>query len=109
MKNLFYTESDNMLFWIAGYTMDDTVNVVKKTTSLLKNAEIFAKVAKCTIEEVNTVLNPNPPRYQYMRVFYVQTKHIPKEAYVVKKVTEPKNGYSVEQLEWNMWKWLGYN
>ena len=78
MKNLHYTPKDKMLFWVAGYTADgNTGSVTQKVKSLLDNAQIFADKVRCKIEDVQTLYNSFPPRYQYMRVFYVESNGHP--------------------------------
>jgi hypothetical protein len=77
----------------------------------------FAWIAKCNPFKVKSFKNDRPPRYQYMRVFYVTKSltidNIPKDTYfigtVTKEIREKRNSpYTVEQLQWNMWKWLTY-
>lgn len=96
VKNLFYTKSDKTLFWIAGFTQDDNESKVHlKIEHLRKAAEEFAEVAKCPFDSVNTYFITNDwSPYKYMRVFFVETDYIPKKCHVI------------DELEWNMFKWL---
>lgn len=82
-ENLFYTHNDKMLFWVAGYTADNnTSSVVEILKSLQENAEKFAKKVGCKLEDVKTFQNNHPPRYQYMRVFYIETETPHPDAFV---------------------------
>jgi len=82
MTDLFYSESTKTLFWVAGYTKDsNTSTVAEITQSLTENAQKFADIAQCRFGQVKTHFNQLPPRYQYMRVFYVDTDFVPKNAF----------------------------
>lgn len=111
MKDLFYTEFDKNLFWVSGYDIEHNNSYVTQFTQrILEDAQKFADASQCKLEEVRSFVVEVSRRYKYMRVFYV-TKEliedtIPTTRYFIKTVTEPKHGYSVEQLQWNMWKWL---
>lgn len=81
--NFFYTPNDKMLFWVAGYTADgNTSSVVEMSRSLLENAQKFADKVGCKLEDVRTLFNSRPPRYQYMRVFYIKSETGHPDAYV---------------------------
>lgn len=96
MKDLFYSKQENILFWVAGYTRDgNTDNVLEIIQDLIKNAETFSKIADCQLSEVKTFYNNQPPRYQYMRIFYAKTEHVPEEAFVIGTTTD-----------WTMRKWI---
>lgn len=74
MENLHYTSKDKMLFWVAGYTADENTGLVtQKVKHLLQDAKTFADKVGCKIEDVQTLYNTRPPRYQYMRVFYIES------------------------------------
>lgn len=47
MKNLFYAPSEKRLFYIAGYLSN-------KLSDINKQTESFAKIAKCSVDVVNT-------------------------------------------------------
>lgn len=94
MKDLFYSKSEGILFWVAGYTRDsNTYKVGEIVESLRDNAQRFADQAECNFDEVCTLYNTRPPRYQYMRIFYTFT---------------PKNLEGAFELgeDWTMDKWL---
>ena len=98
MQNLFYTPLDKRLFWIAGYTADGNTNsVAQMCESLQDNAKKFAAVAGCDWEEVQTHYNDRPPRYQYMRIFFITTETPHKDAFIC----NAENG-------WTMDKWITY-
>ena len=78
-----YTPADKMLFWVAGYTGDNnTDSLADKLKYLATDAQAFANKVGCPISEVKTYYNPNPPRYQYMRVYYIETETPHPEAFV---------------------------
>lgn len=118
MKDLFYTEFDKNLFWIVGYDyLDNNQNVWLNIKYLIKYTLKFAWVAKCNPFKVKSFKNDLPPRYQHMRVFYIQKDYteytVPDKCYFIETVTEKireqrNSPYSVEQLQWNMWKWITY-
>ena len=86
MKNLSYSQSDHILFYIPGY-LDNSIK------ALNEHAAIFAKVVGCKVEDVSTLLITKSSRYQNMQVFYITAfKSVP-EAYIL-------NG------DWSMWKWI---
>lgn len=93
-KDLFYSSKENILFWVAGYTKDSQMENVKIIIEdLNQNAMAFAEKAGCNFDEVRTFYNNQPPRYQYMRVFYT---------------LNPKNVEGAFTLgkDWTMRKWL---
>ena len=97
MSNLFYSKTDNFLFWVAGYTKDGNVQDVAQMIEALKeNATHFAQIASVPFEHVKTTFLNRSSRYKYMRVFYctLPVEKVPDEAYVI------------EGKDWNMWKWL---
>lgn len=97
MDNLFYSHDENVLFWVAGYAADlNTSKVDEKITSLVENQSRFAEVAKCPRSEVHTTEILESSRYKYMRVFYVETPYVPKEAFVIGE----------GEHKWTMWQWL---
>lgn len=82
MSNLHYTPSDKTLFWIAGYTADgNTTSVTEMVKSLTENAQKFAEMVGCELKDVQTIFNTKPPRYQYMRVFFITTDTPPPDAF----------------------------
>ena len=63
-KDLFYSPSEGILFWVAGYTKDgNTSSVIEIIESLKYNALIFAEHVGINIDEVKTFFNEYPPRY----------------------------------------------
>lgn len=97
MKELFYSEKDKMLFFIAGYT-DNSQVVVEHVKMLEENATKLAKVAKVPVKKVRTDFITKSTRYKMMRVFFIREypkRQVPKDAFILDK----KN-------DWDMWKWL---
>lgn len=93
MKELFYSKSEGILFWVAGYTRDgNTNNVSQMVQSLQENAQKFANKANIKLEKVQTIYNTCPPRYQYMRIFYAHCEPI-EDAYILGE-------------DWTMIEWL---
>ena len=101
--NLFYSEEENILFWVAGYTAaDNTQHVDEIITSLRKrwNEFVFdvAKLPPSRTQEVKTDYITESRRYKYMRVFWcgdVEPEDVPEDAFHITGA----NG-------WTMWKWL---
>ena len=92
--DLFYSSKEGILFWVAGYTQDgNTENVKKILESIKENAYKFAEQAGVDFDEVQTFYNSQPPRYQYMRIFYTYA---------------PKNLEGAFKLgeDWTMYKWI---
>lgn len=87
MNNLFYTEKDSTLFWIAGYTWDgNTSFVIEQIKSLQENAQKFADISQVYLANVKTHFVEKSSRYKYMRVFYVNDfpmSKVPKEFYII--------------------------
>jgi hypothetical protein len=96
MDNLFYSQKEKILFWVAGYTWDgNTSLVMEQVQSLTGNAKKFSDKAGCLQEQVRTTFVNNSCRYKYMRVFYVETEVIPEDSF--------KLGG-----DWTMDKWIQY-
>ena len=108
MENLFYSPSEKILFYVAGYT-DNTSNV-KGIISMLQNNYLFF-FGICGVKTINTCLVEKSPRYKGMRVFYCTTDSPPAEAHVLNVGKEREDellatGYTKEQIQWTMDKWL---
>lgn len=83
-RDFWYTKHDKRLFWIAGYTADGNTSIVTdQVKSLMENAQYFADLTGCKIEEVRTYYVNSSPRYKYMRVFYIETETPHPAAYVL--------------------------
>jgi hypothetical protein len=91
MKDLFYTAKDKKLFWIAGYC--SSFNIKELVSTLQNHVKYFE--TNCKIKPVNSTEITKSSRYKNMRVYWVDTEIIPKDAYVIED-----DGY------WDMWKWL---
>jgi len=78
----FYHSVDGYLFWVAGYTGDNSTDVVsEKITHLIDGAGEFANIAGCHAGEVKTMFVDNSRRFKYMRVFYIESKIAPETAF----------------------------
>ncbi len=98
---LFYSTSEKILFYVAGYTDNsDKVSEIKKT--LNAGVKVLVDILKDSgyieLDEklVNTTFVTHSMRYKYMRVFYVQNvekKYVSKSAFQIGK-------------DWTMDKWL---
>lgn len=97
MKNLFYSESEKILFWVSGYDfLHNNSNVVEITNSLLSDAKSLAGIISVSVKQVRTLEVFNSSRYKYMRVFYINdVEKPPIEAFVI-----TNDNY------WTMDKWL---
>jgi hypothetical protein len=93
-KNLFYSKSEGILFYVAGYT-DNSDNVLEIIEMLKKGANVVAELINADIKEVRTFFVNNSRRYKNMRVFYVKTDVIPKDAFTI-----------TEENNWTMSKWV---
>lgn len=94
MKDLFYSESEKLCFYVAGYT-DSSFNVNETVKMLNTEAKKFATGIKVPKKEVRTNYITSSSRYKYMRVFFAKCKKAPKDAFLLDK----KSG-------WTMDKWL---
>lgn len=76
MENLFYSLSEKILFWVAGFT--DNSPYVKEIVGMLdSNAKKLADLVSADVEGVCTIVLEKSRRYKNMRVFYIQTLIIP--------------------------------
>ncbi|TSD03413.1 MAG: hypothetical protein Athens071416_94 [Parcubacteria group bacterium Athens0714_16] len=76
MKNLFYSLSEKILFWVVGYT--DNSPYVKEIVDMLNsNAKKLAELVSADEKDVCTVVIEKSRRYKNMRVFYIKTLIIP--------------------------------
>ena len=89
MKNLFHSQSDHILFYIPGYYIDSIIK------ALNKEAAVFAKIAGCKVEDVNTQRITHSRRYKNMQVFYITA-------------FEPVSNAFILDGDWSMWKWIEY-
>lgn len=94
MKDLFYSPTEKLLFWVAGYT-DNTENVNKLVKMLDTLAMKFANKVLVKKSDVRTTFVTHSRRYKQMRVFYVKTDHAPKKAFSIGS-----------DKGWTMNKWL---
>lgn len=94
MKDLFYSENENIIFHVDGYSeMDNTSNVKTQISVLQNNYNHFSKLFKT--KEIKTRYITKSSRYKYMRVFFatMEPKDVPSEAFRLGK-------------DWTMDKWL---
>lgn len=77
-RDLFYSESEKILFAVAGYT-DNTDNINKHINMLTGGRDEFVKVSGCEPDDVMTTLVEHSRRYKLMRVFYCRGIDIPPE------------------------------
>lgn len=102
MEDLFYSKQEKILFWVAGYTDNSNIvtEMIEKLNQLL---EKFNEVAKVDPKEIRTHYIEDSRRYKYMRVLYVETPNIPKDAFVIGENTSNDQG---PHTDWTMWQWL---
>jgi len=94
MKNLFYSEKENLVFWISGYDISSVTN--NEIIQYLKEKGIEAgKLFNCNSEIIKTEVINKSRRYKFMRVFYATINKCPQNAFEI----SDKNG-------WTMDKWL---
>ena len=71
MKNLYFSSSENIIFWVAGYTADGNTGVaIDKARFLVEYAKEFANVTDVPLDMVFTFYVTNSRRYKNMRVFW---------------------------------------
>ncbi len=96
MKDLFYSVSEGLLFYVAGYA--DSTNVMTQISMLQNNYNHMKRISggetQISSEEIL-----KSSRYKSMRVFWCKTTVIPQDAFVIgDKPNDPNN--------WTMWKWI---
>lgn len=97
MKELFYSQVDKRLFYIAGYT-DNSYNVKEIIGVLENNRKYFLKqigFPENTI--VNTEFILKSSRYKSMRYFWIND---------VEKDKVPSEAFLLEDDYWTMTKWI---
>jgi hypothetical protein len=97
MKDLFYSESEKILFWVSGYDiLHNQSNVIKITNDLINDAKKLANVIQTDVNNVLTIEVFESSKYKYMRVFFIKdVEKCPENAFML----TIKNG-------WTMRKWL---
>lgn len=90
--DLFYSLKEKKMFYVAGYV--DNSDKITETLKVLKEGETNIKKLigsdKC---EISSRYIERSSRYKSMRVFYVDTRIIPPNAFALNN-------------DWDMWKWL---
>jgi hypothetical protein len=74
MKNLYFSPSENIIFWITGCTADDTGVAIDKARFLVEYAKEFANATVVPLDMVFTFYITNSPRYRKMRVFWAEVE-----------------------------------
>jgi len=100
-RDIFYSQSENLFFWVAGYTRDNNTSTVTEIIADLKsNADEFCEIQGGAIkfEDVKTHTITTSRRYKHMRVFWatVAPENVPESAFKI----------GGENSTWTMWKWL---
>lgn len=81
MKNIFFSPTENILFWIAGYDTY-THNVQQKVSSMIANCETFSNIANVPYGEVYMLaVTTKSSRYQGAEVYYAETATVPEGAF----------------------------
>ena len=76
MNNLFYSVSESILFWIAGYVSDDA-------QSIIDAADKFSAIAKVSKSEIYIKDVLDSRKYKNMKVFFSTIEGTPpKEAFI---------------------------
>jgi len=94
VKDLFYSESEKILFWIVGY-IDNSDNVVEILHYLTKYATFLSDIAGNSFSDIKTLYIFSSRRYENMRVFYTKVDKIPEDVSI----------FNLND-EWTMMKWL---
>lgn len=101
--NLFYSENEKILFWVAGYTLIDNTQLVDQIIDDLRkrwNDFVYdvAKLPPARTKEVKTDYITESRRYKFMRVFWCEN---------VEPEDVPENAFNITgENGWTMWKWL---
>jgi len=94
-ENLFYSPSEQLLFYVAGYTENNYE--VEKIKEMLDECvkEFELSIPKGVTNPIKTDVITISRRYKYMRYFWVKVeeKFVSKEAFVIGN-------------DWTMSKWL---
>jgi len=95
MESLFYSESEKIAFYVAGYT-DNSLLVEDIISMLNKHTKKFSEKVGVDSKTVKTDYITSSRRYKSMRVFYAEN------------VTEKPEGAFVitSENDWTMHKWL---
>ncbi len=95
MENLYYSETEKIIFSVGGsYSeMDSTDNVKTQICVLQNNYNHFSKLFKT--KEINTRYITKSSRYKYMRVYYatMESADVPAGTFMLGK-------------DWTMDKWI---
>ena len=107
MKDLYYSQNEKILFWVAGYSqIDITLKVNDIIDSYKESVSKFLSLFPVEMRPVSADLNvktayiENGLRYKKMRVFYLENitpSQVPEEAFEI-----------TNKNDWTMWKWLNY-
>ena len=94
-KELYYSEHDKRLFWVAGYT-DNASGVDTHIRMLTAKRDIFLKMCGLESGNVKTEYVTKSTRYKSMRYFWIdeiESSEAPEEAYRLGS-------------DWTMIKWI---
>lgn len=86
--NLFYSPSEHILFYIAGY-IDNSSKVGEIISTLNTSAKKLANLIGEKKENICTVVVEKSRRYKNMRVFFIKTRIVPVKhgAFVISEKT----------------------
>jgi hypothetical protein len=96
MHDLFYSETEKLAFWVAGYLDHD--GEVSTVLNAIKEGEAkFKQLANLedSVGPISTSYIAGSRRYKYMRVFYASVPYQPEGAFLI-----------TGENDWTMWKWL---
>lgn len=102
LTDLFYSKSERILFYVAGYTdagnNDQNVESLRKVLKegVLALERVMSKIGMVDTREIKTFYVEKSSKYKTMRVFYVETDIIPENAFIL--------GDSGD--DWTMKKWV---
>lgn len=104
MKDLFYSQDEKIVFWVAGYCRDlNTDSIVEKVKDLQEMGQKLADVLGVKLDKIRTYEVHKSRRYLNMRVFYANeiSQNIPENAF---KIGGIRDDGSVS--DWTMSKWV---
>jgi hypothetical protein len=97
MDNLFYSESERILFYIPNYYLDSNSNAMEFSKNIEKEIFKFANIMGNgqRLDTFKTKFIESSTRYKRMRVFWKEDAEPVPEAFHLTK-----------ENDWTMWKWI---
>lgn len=118
-NNLFYSENENIVFYVTdGYWVDNAADVSEFIKLLEEERLKFARmIDRARLDGIKSYKIETSRRYKYMRVFWVDNvTECPKSAYPIgfketeetkglKEIPDPIDGSRLK-YQWSMHQWI---